>query len=127
MTGEAISSCEIVGSGVTISTTEQYVDVDVSGTYGGSIFEFDSQQIMTESKATNIANKLKSYLIAIGKNINMSDCVLSPRIQIGDKIRISNTETMYDGLYKITSQSISMGDDYNMSLTLIRVEEEEAA
>lgn len=127
VTGEAISSCEIVGSGVTISTSENYVDLAVGGSVvGGSQFEFNTQQIMDETKATSIANKLKAYLVAIGKNIGISGCCLSPRVYVGDRI-VLDTGTMYDGTFKVVNEQISMGEDYSMNLTLIRVEEEEAA
>ena len=87
-------------------------------------FEFDTKQIMNETKAQSIATSLRQYLTAISRNINMNGCPLSPRIYVGDKIVIDGTDTMYDGIYKVTSMDISFGEDYNMNMTLIRVEEE---
>ena len=129
VTGEAISSCEFIGSGVTISTTDAFADLSIgnASVIGGSTFEFDTKQIMDETKANEIALKLRAYLTAVSRNIGMSGTVLSPRLYVGDKIEISSTGTMYDGLYKVTNEQISMGEDYSMSLNLIRVEEEEAA
>lgn len=126
VTGEAIDSCNIIGIGIPISTTDAYYDLAIGNTsiVGGMTFEFDTKQIMDETKAQGIATSLRQYLTAISRNINMNGCALSPRIYVGDKIVIADTDTMYDGTYKVTNMDISFGEDYSMNMTLIRVEEE---
>lgn len=126
VTGEAIDSCNIIGIGIPISTSDAYYDLAIGNAsiVGGMTFEFDTKQIMDETKAQGIATSLRQYLTAVSRNINMNGCVLSPRVYVGDKIVIDDTNTMYDGTYKVTNMSISIGEDYSMNMTLIRVEEE---
>ena len=125
VTGEAIDSCNIIGIGIPISTTDAYYDLDIGNTsiIGGRTFEYNTQQIMDAAKAQSIATNLRQYLVAISRNINMNGCAISPKLYVGDKVVI-DSDTMYDGTYKVTSMDISFGEDYSMNMTLIRVEEE---
>lgn len=118
-----INNCTIIGEGVAVSTTENTVSATITNTsiVGGSTFEFDTKQMMTKSEANNILNDLQEYISKIGRNIIMSGTALTPRLYTGDKVVISGTGTMYDGSYKISALSISFGEDYSLSVTLIRL------
>lgn len=123
LAGENTSSCELRGEGVIVSTTDKNVSVNVdnASVIGGITFEFDTKQMMSVEDATTIANYLKTYISVVSKNITMSDVPLTPKLYIGDKLTITGTDTMYDGIYKITTLSITFGEDYSMSMALIRV------
>ena len=118
-----INECRLTGTGVAVSTTDRKVTVDVDNAtvIGGSTFEFDTKQMMSKSKAQEIANNLKNYLSIINRNVIMSGTAITPRLNIGDKLTLSNTGTMYDGQYKVTGMNISIGEDYTLDATLIRI------
>lgn len=124
VTGGGINNCQIVGEGTAISTTDRQVDIEIdnSTTFGGTTFEFDTQQMMSKSKAEQLGEQLKEYIKAIRKNIVMSGTALTPKLNIGDELDIVGTGTLYDGVYKVIKQSITFGEDYNMDVTLIRLE-----
>ena len=52
----------------------------------------------------------------------MNGTALTPRLYVGDKVTIENTDTMYDGTYKIVALNIEFGEDYSLSSTFIRLE-----
>ena len=118
-----INECRLTGTGIAVSTTDRKVTVDVDNAtvIGGSTFEFDTKQMMSKSKAQEIANNLKNYLSIINRNVIMSGTAITPRLNIGDKLTLSNTGTMYDGQYKVTGMNISIGEDYTLDATLIRI------
>lgn len=119
----AINNCIITGEGIAVSTTEKTLSTNVSNTsiIGGSTFEFDTKQMMTKSEANTILNNLQDYISKIGRNIIMSGTALTPMLYTGDKVTISDTNTLYDGVYKIIGLDISFGEDYSLSATLIRL------
>ena len=118
-----INQCEIIGKGIIVSTTDRYISVDVDNAtvVGGRTFEFDTKQMMTKTYATELANSLKNYLSVVSRNIIMENTVLTPKLYVGDKVTISNTGTIYDGVYKVIGLSIQMGEDYNLDATLIKL------
>lgn len=124
VTNGPISECRIVGTGIIVSTTEKTVSEEIDNTtiVGGRTFEFDTKQMMNYVDAKEIASRLKNYISVISRTIGMNSCPLTPRLYIGDKLTIKDTETMYDGVYKIIGLSISMGEDYNMNITMIRID-----
>lgn len=124
VSGGDITDCELRGEGIIVSTTDKYVTMNVENTsiIGGNAFEFDTKQMMTESEATNIASNLKEYISKIGRNVSMQGTALTPQLYVGDKVTIEGTQTMYDGVYKITGLDIEMGENYSLSSTFIRIE-----
>ena len=124
LSGEATTNCLIQGEGIVVSTTSKNVTVTVDNTsvIGGSTFEFDTKQMMSESQATEIANNLKEYMSKISRNVIMQGTALTPKLYVGDKVTIENTDTMYDGTYKIVALNIEFGENYSLSSTFIRLE-----
>ena len=58
----------------------------------------------------------------ISRNVIMNGTALTPKLYVGDKVIIENTDTMYDGTYKIVALNIEFGEDYSLSSTFIRLE-----
>lgn len=119
----SIDECQIIGEGLVVSTTDRYIDVDISNAtiVGGSTFEFDTKQMMSKAYAQGLADGLQSYLSVISRNVVMENTVITPRLYIGDKLTVVNTGTMYDGEYKVIGIQLTMGEDYNLDITLIRL------
>ena len=118
-----IPECAIVGEGIIVSTTDRYakVDVDKATVIGGSTFEFDTKQMMSSGEAQVLANNLKNYLSTVSRNIIMRGTALTPKLYIGDKIVVSGTDTMYDGEYKVVALDMTVGENYNLDVTMIRL------
>lgn len=123
LSGEAVNNCELRGEGIIVSTTAKYVTVGVdnASVIGGNTFEFDTKQMMNETQATTIANALKDYISKISRNVIMQGTALTPKLYVGDKVTIADTGTMYDGVYKVVSMEIVIGENYSLSCTFIRV------
>ncbi len=123
VTGEDILECNLLGEGLLISTTDKYIVLDIDNTtiVGGRAYEFDTKQMMSSSNAQSIANDLRNYISIISRNIIMSGTALTPKLYIGDKVIISNTDTLYDGTYKIVGMNIVFSENYSMDITMIRV------
>lgn len=118
-----INKVRLIGEGLAASTVERTVsmDVDNSSVIGGTTFEFDTKQMMNQESASFLANDLRVYLIKISKNVVMKDTVLTPKLYIGDRVRIDGSGTLfYGGAYKVIGIELSMGEDYNMTVTMIR-------
>lgn len=118
-----INECQITGEGLTVSTTDKYINIDIDNStiIGGSTFEFDTKQMMNKAYAQSLAESLRDYISIISRNIIMENTPITPRLYIGDKMTIRNTGTMYDGVYKVIALNIIMGEDYNLDATLIRL------
>lgn len=123
VTGEDILECNLIGEGLLISTTDRYIvlDIDNSTIIGGRTYEFDTKQMMNGSTAQSIATELRNYISIISRNIVMSGTALTPKLYIGDKVVISNTDTLYDGTYKVIGINLMFGENYSMDVTMIRV------
>lgn len=118
-----INNCQIIGYGTIVSTTDKEVSVSVADTavIGGSTFTFDTKQMLTKTEANRILSNLQTYMSKIGRNIILQGTALTPEIYTGDKITISNTNTLYDGSYKVIALNINYGENYELSATLIRL------
>lgn len=118
-----INECRLVGEGTIVSTTDRYVtlDVDNATVVGGSTFEFDTKQMMNAASAQVLASKLREYLSVVSRNIVLSGTALTPKLYVGDKLTVTDTGTMYDGVYKVIGLDITVGENYSLSATLIRV------
>lgn len=123
LSGEAVNDCELRGEGIIVSTTAKNVTVTVdnASVIGGTTFEFDTKQMMNETQATTIANALKEYISKISRNVIMQGTALTPKLYVGDKVTIADTGTMYDGVYKVVSMEIVIGENYSLSCTFIRI------
>lgn len=77
--------------------------------------------MMTAASAQQLAAKLREYLSVVSRNIVMSGTALTPKLYIGDKLTVADTGTMYDGVYKVIGLDITIGEDYRLDATLIRV------
>ena len=51
----------------------------------------------------------------------MRGTALTPKLYIGDKIVVSGTDTMYDGEYKVVALDMTVGENYNLDVTMIRL------
>lgn len=118
-----IDECKIVVRGIAASTKDREVKVPITNAslVGGRPFEFDTQLMMEEKDANNLARDIVQYIENISKQISVSGTVITPRVDVGDRVVIGGTGTLYDGTYKITNVSITMGEDYNCDLTLVRL------
>lgn len=118
-----INECKLIGEGIIVSTTDRYITLDIANTtvIGGITFEFDTKQMMTAASAQQLAAKLREYLSVVSRNIVMSGTALTPKLYIGDKLTVADTGTMYDGVYKVIGLDITIGEDYRLDATLIRV------
>lgn len=118
-----IKNANIQGIGLVTSTTQKEAieQITNSSIIGGSTFEFDTKQMLTQTEAKSLASSLASYLQLISRNIQMSSTALTPKLYIGDQLSINNTNTLYDGTYKIIQQNIEFGENYNHNLALIKI------
>lgn len=118
-----IPVCEIIGEGIVISTTDRYseVAIDNASVIGGTTFTLDTKQMMSKSEAAELASGLKTYISTVNRNIIMKGTALTPRLYVGDKINITESGTMYDGVYKVVALNISIAEDYSLDATLIRL------
>lgn len=123
LSGKAISECEIRGEGIVVSTTAKYANtvIDNASIIGGTTFEFDTKQMMTDEQANIIAIALKDYISKISRNVVMQGTALTPKLYVGDKVIIASTGTMYDGTYKIVGMDIVIGENYSLNCTFIRI------
>ena len=118
-----INNCQIIGYGTIVSTYTKEITapVDDTAVIGGSTFTFDTKQMLTKAEASQLLNKLQEYMTKIGRNIIISGSALTPRLYIGDKLNIENTNTLYDGSYKVIDVDITYSENYELSATLIRL------
>lgn len=121
--GAAINNCDITVEGVVISGADLFESIDLrnSTKVGGLEFTLETDIQMTKTEAQTLCRNVRDYIEKITRSINISGCVLSPKIYTGDKITIAGTGTMYDGIYKVTSQNLNYSENYNMNLELVRL------
>jgi hypothetical protein len=101
---------------------EAVSDIIESGTsIGGRVFEFDSNQVMTKAAAQVLMNNLKTNIIQLSRHYSLSGVVYTPMLYTGDKIVITDTGTMYDGTYKVITESVSFKEAYDVNLTLLKI------
>ena len=101
---------------------EAVSDVIESGTsVGGRVFEFDSNQVMTKAAAQVLMNNLKTNIIQLSRHYSLSGVVYTPMLYAGDKVVIHDTGTMYDGTYKVITESVSFKEAYDVNITLLKI------
>lgn len=129
VSGEAISGANIRIYGTILETIDRYIEMNVHpNTIGGSVvglggrtFDFDTKQLMTSVRASAICLALKSYVNTIGNTFMISGSALTPQLYTGDELIIDNTDTMYDGNYKIIGLEIEFGENYQLDCTLLKL------
>ena len=123
VSGGNIDECVIKGRGIVVSTEDKSVTIPVflENVLGGMTFEFDTKQMMDSARAYIIGAAIANYLNVVNKNVEVSGTAITPKLDLGDKVIIKDTDTMYDGTYKVTAMNIEFGENYSLSATLIRL------
>ena len=123
VSGAAVNDSDIVIEGIVISGADQYESIDLrnSTKLGGLTFTLETDIQMTKTEAQTLCRNVRDYIEEIARSIDISGCVLTPRLYTGDKVIIKGTGTMYDGTYKVTTQSLNYSENYSMNMTLIRL------
>lgn len=123
VSGADIEDCNIIGQGLMMSTNEKVLTIDINNStiVGGLTFEFNTKHIMSQSDANSLAVSIRDYINIISRQITIDGSALTPKLYLGDKIIISGTDTLYDGTYKVIGLDINFSENYNVDVTLIRL------
>lgn len=117
------SDIEIYGHYIESVSSSVSSVIETGTNIGGRVFEFDSNQLMTSENAAILMNNLKNSIVQLSRKYSIKGIPYTPKLYVGDKVVINNTNTMYDGTYKIIEMSISFNESYDVNMTLIRVVE----
>lgn len=90
-------------------------------TKSSKVFYFDTNKIMDANKAAALASNIASYMKSMKYIKTLSDSVYNPKIDVGDKVIITNCTASYNGTYKVTAVNISIEEQYNCNLRLLKV------
>ena len=112
-------------SGLKVYNTEKTKETDFNEN-GISNFEFNSEQLLEDNDAAELLETIKKHFIQIQKKTNIDGTPLTPKLFIGDVINLNIDDTykyasLYRGTYKICNMNILFGENYSMSLTLLRL------
>ena len=121
VTSDVIDEASIYVEGKIYKTNEEVYNKVIDDSIDAGTFNFDTQQILDNLSAAIIGNKIASYVTSMKKIINLSANNLSPKLFTGDTVTITNTDTIYDGVYKIINLSIKFSEGYSTSLKLIKL------
>jgi hypothetical protein len=122
--GEKSARIDVYGL-VAGGTQTKSVSVDISGSAIGaqaSTFEYNSSSIMTTVTATALANKLADYIRSLRKQIEIQQTTLSSDVEVGDTVQIIGVSTTYNGMYIVSAVSLENTEDYNVSITLLKLD-----
>lgn len=122
--GEGTAEASLDVKGIVASTTYDEVE-GVLGNYGSYrndyVQEFKVDEIITHEQAVAYTNSLIQYLNSVSRKIAMNDTCLTPKLFPGDRINISGTDTMYDGNFRVTSVEMTISENYNLNLEMVRL------
>ena len=90
-------------------------------TKSSKVFYFDTKKIMDANKAAELASNIASYMKSMKYIKTLSDSIYNPKIDVCDKIIITNCTASYNGTYKVTAVNISIEEQYNCNLSLLKI------
>jgi hypothetical protein len=126
-TSDEIKDAKIYIEGMIYDTDDNTVEVAIpNSSSNGQTFNFDSQQMLSSEVASLLATNITNYINSIKVSISLSNSGLTPALFTGDTITIENTNTLYDGVFKITGMNVNIKEgSYSSNFELIRVAQEE--
>ena len=80
-----------------------------------------SDQILTKSDANKLARRIATYFKNEMRKKTMNDTIYSMKMCIGDKLVLQGVNSNFNGDYRITGVSISLGETYRLSLELVPI------
>lgn len=113
----------VPGGNETKST--QPVEIAGGATVEDEIFTYESSMRMNDTVATDLAEDIAEYIKSLRQTITIDTSMLSPDIEVGTVVRIAQLNNTYNGMYRVSRMHITVGESYNVSLTLLKIEEEE--
>lgn len=88
-----------------------------SGPFGKIPFFFSSQFVTTNAQAVTTAQALLGQLIAGTRSVS-ADCVVNPKLRLGDVVLVSTEQTGFDGLFYVQSFTMPIDPGGAMSVVL---------
>ena len=92
---------------------------DAVVTATNSVLYYVSDQILTKSDANKLARRIATYFKNEMRKKTMNDTIYSMKMCIGDKLVLQGVNSNFNGDYRITGVSISLGETYSLSLELV--------
>ena len=117
----AVTDVTVFGYGIVADTKEEIISGDVRNT-GGKTFTFNTNQMMSKDNASSLLSSIINYINNIKNQIAVNGTILTPKLDIGDLVVIDNTNSVYDGRYRVSNIDINFSSDYNVDCTLVRLE-----
>jgi hypothetical protein len=77
---------------------------------------------MSKANASSLLSSIINYINNIKNQIAVNGTILTPKLDIGDLVVIDNTNSVYDGRYRVSNIDINFSSDYNVDCTLVRLE-----
>lgn len=122
---EAIEDVSIKVFGLSATKEAEETDgVSIEGTVrtmSSKVFYFDTNKIMTSEKATALASAIATYMSSMKYKKRLADNVYNPKIEVGDTVVLTNCTASYNGTYKVTDVNISIEEQYNCNLGLLKI------
>lgn len=105
------------------SYNEYTANIDAIASANSYTYVYEAPYTTTEENAKAIGDELALLLKRMRAQVSCGTCMLSPNINIGDTIVISDVSEEYDGNYALVSYSITIGSTYNTTVKLLKYEE----
>lgn len=120
---EASDEVSVTGIGYTLGGKPSYVTAIIpnSALSGAGVLPFNTQQILTQAQANALAQQVATFVQVVSRSYGVSGTPLTPFIYPGDEIVIEDTNTHYDGTYKVTEATIRFSEGYGVDVSFIRI------
>lgn len=83
-------------------------------------YEYNNNNVIASQEATQMANRIANFILSLRKQIKIGTSFLSPDIQVGDIIILSDISPTYNGTYRVSEINFEYGDTYNVGVTLLK-------
>lgn len=85
------------------------------------VYHFDSKQMISSESADTLASYIATYMKKMRNTKSMSGTVYTPLMSVGDTIKIVNSTSAYNGIYRLTAINMRTGSDYSLGITIIKL------
>lgn len=114
----------MVPSGEAKESSHYNIDEDTKTATSMTLY-YNTNQILSDEVANLLAQKIAGYIKTEIYRKSISGAIYTLKMCVGDKFTLTDVGSTFNGIYRITAISISIGEAYSVNLTLTPVEEEE--
>ena len=128
LTQELLATIDVYGlmpSGQAFEETTVNIGGSTQLAQYSDVYTYSTSSLLNAEERTAVAESLANVIVGLREKVTIRTAMLSPDIEVGDVVTLSDISEIYDGFYRIVTLTIEYSSTYNTTATLLKLNEEE--